>query len=496
LVANSRSDSNLIVHDPKGELYKIVSGLLKQNGFTVWALNTRCPLQSDCWSLFEYCHDLYNSGDAMKICRAREIMHSIAEIIIPVLSKDPFWELASRAVIEGVAERLIRLRDDPSEISFSAILEEIEALTESAQSRYEFNSEDCGEGQDHLKIAPTVNASDVTQRSIIGTVGNYLMQYVSSPLIEHIFSNKGISFERLLEGKVAIFLITPDENATYNPLISIFVKMVYEYLSQSAYELGGALPHKTYFVLDEFGMMTRIPSMSHMMSAARSRGMFFLLSVQALDQLKSTYGDDAETIKSNCSIWIFFRSRSISTLSEISALCGEDGLGIRHFSIEDLQYLNNRRGDVLILRPDVRPYIGCLRDFTVLPYFNDLPEEHHVATIDPSTIMRPKKEKTERGDLKHFSIMSEFSSVLSTMGHGSGVSAEMEGSCEHLMDLIQISNAVELYTIITTIVDGKSPKAVFKEVRRTYDETNIDYTRFRQIYEEIRSSFKFLKSDF
>lgn len=51
---------------------------------------------------------------------------------------------------------------------------------------------------------------------------------------------------------MAIYIILPDEKTTYYPIASLFVYQNYVALANFADEMGGELPVRVNFILDEF----------------------------------------------------------------------------------------------------------------------------------------------------------------------------------------------------------------------------------------------------
>ena len=150
-------------------------------------------------------------------------------------------------------------------------------------------------------------------------------------------------------------------------MATVFIKQVYETLiSEAQKEATGMLPVRVNFVLDEFCNMPAIPDMASMISAARSRNMRYFLIVQGMNQLKSKYQEDAETIKGNCENWIFLTSKELILLNEISELCGTitmpNGTKRSLISPSELQRLDKVKGEVLILHGRNYPFITELPD--------------------------------------------------------------------------------------------------------------------------------------
>lgn len=121
--------------------------------------------------------------------------------------------------------------------------------------------------------------------------------------------------------KVIIYFIVPDESKKYYPLTSIFIDTMYQSLIETATK-NGSLERRFEGKLNEFGNLPYIPSMMSMITAGRSRNIFWTLGIQNYQQLEKFYRDDFETIKDNAKITMTLKVKSDKTLSELSRQCG------------------------------------------------------------------------------------------------------------------------------------------------------------------------------
>jgi hypothetical protein len=129
------------------------------------------------------------------------------------------------------------------------------------------------------------------------------------------------------------------------------------------------MPIRINYVLDEFSSLPKISDFPAMISAARSRNIRFNLIIQSKHQLMERYGNEAETIQSNCINWIFLTSRELPLLEYISALCGNRISGTKPLlTVSELQRFNKNEGEVLILSGRKRPFKGNLPDISKYDY--------------------------------------------------------------------------------------------------------------------------------
>ena len=130
---------------------------------------------------------------------------------------------------------------------------------------------------------------------------------------------------------------------------------------------GNRLPVKVDFILDEFGSFVGSDWPSKL-TAARSRGIRFVLAIQALSQMVARYGESgARTIMANCRTLVYMGGRDLRLLNEISMLSGtclDKRTGIERpvLSINDLSTLP--MGEIVVLDDSGLPYIGHLPEWS------------------------------------------------------------------------------------------------------------------------------------
>ena len=86
----------------------------------------------------------------------------------------------------------------------------------------------------------------------------------------------------------------------------MIVQQLYREMLSIADEMGGKLPNRVMFFLDEFGTLPAIQSAEMMFSASRSRRISFVPIIQSLAQLEKNYGKEgADIIIDNCQVCIY-----------------------------------------------------------------------------------------------------------------------------------------------------------------------------------------------
>ena len=120
------------------------------------------------------------------------------------------------------------------------------------------------------------------------------------------------------------------------------IQQLYDYADQN----GGRLKERTYFILDEFANIGKIPDFDKKISTSRSRGISFSVILQNIDQLEAVYEKSYETIMGNCDTHVFLGSNSFKTVEYFSKQLGEKTIDRDNISInKDKQ--NHRTGKSL-----------------------------------------------------------------------------------------------------------------------------------------------------
>ena len=144
--------------------------------------------------------------------------------------------------------------------------------------------------------------------------------------VESITSISEFDFKDVGRKATAFYIIVPDEDKSYNKLITIILGMLIKDLTKLANlkENNGVLPIKIEWLLDEFANCPPLDSIETTISVARSRGMRFYLFIQSFSQLNQIYGKDiASIIEDNCAL-VYLKTNTIETAEVISKKLGRE----------------------------------------------------------------------------------------------------------------------------------------------------------------------------
>jgi len=103
------------------------------------------------------------------------------------------------------------------------------------------------------------------------------------------------------EKKTALFVIIPDNDGSFNFLVSILYTQLFQQLFYSAdLRHGGSLPVHVHFLMDEFANVSLPDDFDKILSVMRSRGVSVSIVLQNMAQLKALYEKQWESITGNC----------------------------------------------------------------------------------------------------------------------------------------------------------------------------------------------------
>lgn len=376
ILGNPVASESMVISDPKAEIYNRTAGYLKGRGYTVYVLNLRSPQYGHSWNPLEIPYTFYASG---KIDRAYEFANDIAQNLImrDMSEKDPFWDNSAGSFFFGLELLLFRYcKEHDKSLSFVTI----ENIIKLRGALFDKNLKDklweyvCEDPFAEAALIGTVQAPNDTRASILSVFDQKMRLFSINPSIMGVLSSSSIRLSDISKKPTAVFMIVPDEKTAYHGLVSLFIKQSYEYLIFLAqkekfgnYNETGRLEKRLNYILDEFSSLPTISDFPAMITAARSRNIRFVLMIQSKSQLVQRYHEEAETIQTNCTNWIFLTSRELQFLKEISELCGTatDQSPVPVLPISMLQRLEKEAGESLILSGRKKPYIAQLPDIDI-----------------------------------------------------------------------------------------------------------------------------------
>ncbi|MBO5485031.1 MAG: type IV secretory system conjugative DNA transfer family protein [Lachnospiraceae bacterium] len=127
------------------------------------------------------------------------------------------------------------------------------------------------------------------------------------------------------EKPVAVFLGIPDYDKSTHFLATVFIRQMYFVLAKKATRsMSGKCKNRVKVIADEFGNIPPIEGMESIITVCLGRNISFDLFIQDNSQLEKLYGDNAQTIASNCGNHIYILTNDEDTAKKYSEELGNE----------------------------------------------------------------------------------------------------------------------------------------------------------------------------
>ena len=317
------SGENMILSDPKGELYQYTFPFLESLGYEVIAIDFKNPLKSSRYNFLQNVIDAVNDDN---IPKAIDYTWDITSSLVGKSKGERIWNDGEASVIaSSILCVVYDNRDNPEYQNLTNVYYFIANMCHLSEKVMPLNRYMKTLADTHPAKA-LLGISDVAPSRTRGsffTSALTTLRLFTNPYIYSMTCESDFKLADTGAKKRAIFMILPDEKTTYYSLASLFVSQQYELLVNAADIRGGRLEKRVNFILDEFGNFTEIPSFANKLTVGAGRGIRFNLFVQSLAQVEEKYGrENATTVKGNCAIWIYLCADDNGTLDEISKRLG------------------------------------------------------------------------------------------------------------------------------------------------------------------------------
>ena len=309
-----QANTSFTVLDPKGELLRSTGHLLRQKGYEVRVLDLLNMEKSHCYNPFVYLRD---DNDVQRL------VTNLFKSTTPKgsQSNDPFWDTAASMLLLALIFYL-KYEAPPDEQNFPMVMEMLRA----ADVR-----EDCDEytspldelferlemrEPDHIAVKyykDYHSGSAKTLKSIQITLAARLEKFNLSSLAA-LTATDELDLPSLGEKKVALFALIPDNDTSFNFLVSILYTQLFQQLFYLAdHKYGGSLLVPVHFLMDEFSNVSLPEDFSKILAVMRSRNVYVSIILQNVAALKALFEKEWESILGNCDEFLYLGGNETST---------------------------------------------------------------------------------------------------------------------------------------------------------------------------------------
>lgn len=320
-----QTNTSFVVLDPKGEIVRDTGYLLEKSGYEVKVLDLINMEKSHCYNPFVY---LKSDNDVQKL------VTNLFKATTPKgsQSNDPFWDTAASMLLLALIFYLIYEAPE-EEQNFPMVMEllragEVHEDDDTYLSPLDilFNRLEEKEPE-HIAVKyyrDYRSGSAKTLKSIQITLASRLEKFNLESLALLTMTDE-LDLPSLGEKKTALFALIPDNDTSFNFLVSILYTQLFQQLFFLAdHKYKGSLPIHVHFVMDEFANVSLPDDFDKILSVMRSREVSVSIILQNLAQLKALFEKQWESIVGNCDEFLYLGGNEQSTHKYVSELLGKE----------------------------------------------------------------------------------------------------------------------------------------------------------------------------
>jgi type IV secretion system protein VirD4 len=327
-----QANTSLVVLDPKGEILRDTGHLLENQGYEVKVLDLINMELSHCYNPFQ---NLKSDNDVQRLST------NLFKATTPKGSstQDPFWDTAAAMLHQALVFYLLYEAPE-DEQNYSMVMEMLRAgdvkeedeeyvsVLDELFARLEMRE------PEHIALKyyhEYRSGAAKTIKSIQVTLASRLEKFNLESLAALTRTDE-LALASLGEHKTALFALIPDNDSSFNFLVSILYTQLFQQLfSLADSKYDGHLPMHVHFLLDEFPNVALPDDFEKILSVMRSRNISVSIILQNLTQLKALFEKSWESIAGNCDEFLYMGGNEQSTYKYVSELLGKETIDTNTF---------------------------------------------------------------------------------------------------------------------------------------------------------------------
>ena len=325
-------NTSFVVTDPKGENLRDTGRLLLEKGYEVRVLDFINMEKSHCYNPFVYLKD---DNDVQKL------VTNLFKATTPknAQPQDPFWDTAASMLLLALIFYL-KYEAPEAEQNFAMVMEMLRYGSVSEEDEEYISPLDSlfydleMREPEHIAVKYYKNyhsGAGKTLKSIQITLAARLEKFNLESLA-NLTRTDELELSMLGEKKTAIFALIPDNDTSFNFLVSILYTQLFQQLFYLAdHKYGGSLPIPVHFLMDEFANVSLPDDFEKALSVMRSRGVSVSIILQNLAQLKKLFEKEWESITGNCDSFLYLGGNEQSTHEYVSKLLGKETIDLNTY---------------------------------------------------------------------------------------------------------------------------------------------------------------------
>jgi len=314
---------SFLATDTKGDVFRDYAGIAKKHyGYTPYVIDLRNPTKSHGFNMLhlvnKYIDQYKNTGSLSDKARAERYAKITAKTIVRVQGFDGggqnsfFYDAAEGLIVSTIllVSEFCRKGERHIVSVFKIVQELLQTKPQAIPKGSKIKPKN--EYQKLIDLLPpehkakwlagaALNTAESSMHSVMSTAMSRLLSFIDSELEQILCFESGVDAEQFCNGKTAVFIVFPEEDATKHFLVSLFVSQLYNEALVVANQDGkNKLNKRVIFYLDEYGTLPKFDNAEDMFTAGRSRNIFLFPMLQSLAQLTKNYGKDGAEIITDC----------------------------------------------------------------------------------------------------------------------------------------------------------------------------------------------------
>jgi type IV secretion system protein VirD4 len=245
--------ASMIILDPKSEALRSTGSFLEKCGYEIRVLDLIDMPRSHCYNPFVY---LENDNDVQRL--VTNLFKSTTPKDAQV--NDPFWDNSAMMLLSALVYYL-HYEAPPEEQNFAMVMDMIRAGTIEDEEDPSPTPLDClflelqNTNPEHIALKyyrSYHGGAAKTLKSIQITLSSRLEKFNLVSLASLTMTDE-LDLSSIGEKRVALFAVIPDNDTSFNFIVSILYTQLFQQLFACADQKhGGSLPVPVHFLLDEF----------------------------------------------------------------------------------------------------------------------------------------------------------------------------------------------------------------------------------------------------
>lgn len=352
-IKNNYEMPDFIITDPKPEIYPLTANYLKEKGYDIKVLDFIDFRNGDKINPLDF---IYDDKTLMEI--AHGYVNSVSGATQDGKSggEEAFWNEQEAQVLAALIG-YVKQKYPKEKQTFREVIKLL--TSKNVTEDYEFLFEDAGitgaakqMWNNYIMFAK----SEKTTSNIVGGLAGKLKLFGIDE-INSLTEETTIDITKLgdkKENPMALFILMPDEDQTYSPVINVIINILHKQLYKTARKYRNRLANPVYEILEEMANIGKLDRIEQLLGTMRGRRIYPMMIWQSLSQMKSRYKYSWEDMLSMCDTHIYLAINDDFTANYCSKSLGPTTVRIKGVSQKGdkglLTYNSKTESDTYIQR--------------------------------------------------------------------------------------------------------------------------------------------------